>query len=107
MTQPDRHLSLVLSLVDPMPGLLGAGRLFLERGLDVFPHFGAGIVNRQQKLGLFRNVFKISHQGAAVLAGLQVFLRAQIFARLEQARQLVLKVGAIDGRPVRSFPNCS
>jgi hypothetical protein len=28
--------------------LLGAGRLFPDSGLDIFPNFRAGIVNRQQ-----------------------------------------------------------
>src|ERR1700721_1252116 len=85
--------------------LLRAGGFLFQCGLNIVPDLRAGIVNGQQQLGLLRNVLQIAHQRAAILAGLQVFLRVQIFTRLEQAGQLVLKNGAIDGGPVRCFPD--
>jgi hypothetical protein len=100
-----QKLSTETSPMNRRAPLLGAGRLFLERGLNVLPDFRAGIVYGQKEFGLLRDVLEITHQRTAVLALFQVLLLVQIFARLEQAGKLVLKDGAIDGGSVRSFPD--
>src|SRR5579884_904577 len=72
-------------------GLRGWIRRAADGLLDVVPHGRAGVVHRQQQLGLRCDVLQITNQSGAVVAGLEMLLRVQVGMRLEKLRQSLLK----------------
>ncbi len=71
--------------------------LSLQGLLDADPHFGAGIVHRQQELGLFGDVLEVPHQLAACRARAQVRFLFLVPATLNDVGQDLLKLLAIHG----------
>lgn len=62
---------------------------------DVAPYSRTWIVNRQQQLGLGRDVLQVAHERRAILTIRQVGVVHQICPRIEKFGELLLKPAAL------------